>query len=63
MRIRYLVEGHTQQVVTLELGKKRLQKAISEGNLIVDDETQQFAKLENLTEDSQVTVWPVVQGG
>jgi len=63
MRIRYLVDGHTPVVVGLEKGLQLLEKAQKEGNIIIDDDTQQLAKIEFLNEDSRVTVWPVPSGG
>jgi len=62
MKIRWLVEGHTQQAVSLERARELLQEAAQE-NLIIDDETQQLAKIEGLTEKSRVTVFPIVKGG
>ena len=63
MRIRFLVDGHTTQQYGLEFGKVILQNEHQRGNLVVDDETKQLAKIESLTEDSSVTVYPAIQGG
>ena len=63
MKIRMLVNGHTVQQYDLAWGKKILRAAQSEGSLVMDDETRQLAKIEGLTEDSSVTVYPVVRGG
>lgn len=63
MKIRMLVNGHTQQVYDLEWGKKLLKAEVEKGSLVVDDEARQLAKIEELTEDSSVTVYPAIVGG
>lgn len=63
MKIRMLVDGHTAQEYELNYAKKVLQQEEALGNLVVDDETRQLAKIESLTEDSQVTVFPLISGG
>ena len=63
MKIRMLVDGHTTQVYDLDRAKTLLKREQSRGNLVVDDETRQLAKVDFLKEDSSVTVYPVVKGG
>ena len=63
MKIRMLVNGHTAQTYELNWGKKILQAERNQGNLVIDDETKQLAKIEGLTEDSNVTVYPAITGG
>lgn len=63
MKIRMLVDGHSAQEYALDFGKNILTIERSKGNLVIDDETKQLAKIEGLTEDSSVTVYPAVKGG
>lgn len=63
MKIRMLVDGHSEQIYELNYAKKILRRESARGNLVVDDETRQLAKIESLTEDSSVTVYPVISGG
>ena len=63
LKIRWLVNGHSQQTVSLEKGRKILAQELAKGNLIVDEELRQLQKLEGLSEDSVVTVYPAVVGG
>lgn len=63
LKIRMLVNGHTQQTYNLEWGKNLLRAERRRGNLVVDDETRQLAKIEGLTEESSVTVYPAIAGG
>jgi hypothetical protein len=63
MKIRMLVDGHTVQEYDLDFGKRILTMERNKGNLVVDDETRQLAKIEMLTNDSAVTVYPAVTGG
>jgi hypothetical protein len=62
LKITMLVNGHTTQEYELEQGKSYL-KVLSKTNLIVDDELTQLAKIESLTNTSNVTVIPRVMGG
>lgn len=63
LKIRMLVDGHTVQEYDLDFGKRILTMERDKGNLVVDDETRQLAKIEMLTKDSAVTVYPAVTGG
>ena len=63
MKIRMLVRGHTTQVYDLEYGKRILRAELNRGNTVIDDATNQLAKIEGLTEISSVTVFPKVAGG
>lgn len=63
VRIRMLVDGHTVQTYDLRHGRALLRKELEKGSFIVDDEARQLAKIEDLNEDSVVTVYPKVQGG
>jgi len=63
LKIRMLVGGHTTQQYDLDFGKRILLAEKKAGNLVIDDETRQLAKIELLNEDSSVTVYPAVQGG
>ena len=63
MKIRMLVDGHKAQEYSLEYAKNILKGQKRQGCIIVDDETRQLAKIEDLTEDSRVTVYPAVTGG
>ena len=63
MKIRMLVRGHTTQVYDLEYGKQILRAEQRQGSLVIDDATNQLAKIEGLTEVSSVTVFPRVAGG
>jgi len=63
VRIRMLVDGHTIQTYSLPRGKALLRNELKKGSFIVDDEARQMAKIEDLKEDSVVTVYPKVQGG
>ena len=63
MKIRWLVNGHSQQTVSLERGQKILAQEMAKGNLIVDEELRQLQKIEGLSEDTVVTVYPAVVGG
>jgi hypothetical protein len=62
MKITMMVDGHTTGDYSLERGKAFLRK-LQNTNLIKDDETEQLAKIEFLTENSRVTVYPIVAGG
>jgi len=62
MKITMLLDGHTTQEYSLEMGKTYLHK-LEKTNLIIDDETHQLAKIDFLTETSNVTVFPMVMGG
>lgn len=62
MKITLLVNGHTTQDYSLEMGKTYLHK-LEKTNLIIDDETCQLAKIDFLTENSNVTVFPIVVDG
>ena len=63
MKIRMLVNGHTEQQYGFEYGQKILAKQILEGNMVVDDETRQLAKIEGLKETGSYTVYPKIAGG
>ena len=63
LKIRMLVNGHTAQEYNLEWGKSILRAERAEGRLVVDDETLQLAKIDGLTENSSVTVYPRIAGG
>ena len=63
LKIRMLVNGHSEQTYDLDWGKKILQAERNSGNLVIDDETRQLAKIETLTEESAVTVFPRIVGG
>jgi len=63
LKIRMLVDGHMAQEYDLDFGRRILTIERNKGNLIVDDETRQLAKIEMLTKDSAVTVYPAVTGG
>ena len=63
MKIRMLVRGHTTQEYGLEYGKRILRAELKLGNTVMDDATNQLAKIEGLTEVSSVTVFPRVAGG
>lgn len=58
-----LVGGHTSQEYELEFAKNILRQRAAMGDLVVDDETQHLAKIDFLTEQSSVTVWPLIAGG
>ena len=63
VKIRMLVNGHTAQTYDLAWGKSILRAERAEGKLVVDDETRQLAKIQDLTENSSVTVYPRIMGG
>jgi len=63
LKIRMLVGGHTTQTYELERAKAILRHSEVLGYNIIDDETHQLAKIESLTEESKVTVWPSITGG
>lgn len=57
-----MFKGHTTGDYSLEQGKTYLRK-LQRTNLIVDDETRQLAKIDFLTENSHVFVYPILVGG
>lgn len=63
MKIRMLVGGHTTQTYSLDFAKEFLLSERVKGNLVIDDETNQLAKIEGLTEESSVTVFPRITSG
>ena len=63
MKIRMLVNGHSEQTYQLEYGKYLLTEMKQQGKLIVDNETKQLAKLEFLNDQSSITVYPAIIGG
>ena len=63
MKIRMLVRGHTQQEYDFEYGQSILEKEIRKGNNIINDESHQLTKIEDLEADGSYTVFPAVTGG
>jgi len=63
LKIRMLVNGHSEQQYGLSYAKYILEEQQKLGHIIVDDETKQLAKIEFLNEDSSVTVYPAIIGG
>ena len=63
MKIRMLVDGHTEQQYDFEFGQKILAAEIKNGNMVVDDETKQLTKIDGLKADSDYTVYPRIVGG
>ncbi len=63
MKIRMLVGGHKAQNYELSYAKRILERESAKGNIIIDEETRQLAKIESLTEDSRVSVFPRIVGG
>ena len=63
LKIRMLVNGHTQQQYDFEYGQRILESETIKGNLVVDDETRQLVKIHELREDGNYTVYPKIVGG